>query len=292
MTPRRSESQTRAIEGAGFVLAGAAFVQSSAAVVTPLFGFIGPAAAAGWRFLLGAVVLLALTRPQVRTWTHHQWLATLALGLSTACMGECFYQSIQRIPLGSSVAIEYLGPFLVAALSRRSLRHFSFVALAGIGVVALAHPGGGLTLVGVVFAAGSGAFWAIYAFANHRVGGVTSGFGGLAVSMAIAAVVTLPWSLGSVHRFVAHPDAFGRMLVVAVLWTVCGIGAEMQALRRLSPGIVSVLLALDPAVAFAVGWLLLSQAVTVWDLVGLACVITAGVGVTHDAAGGLAEVAR
>lgn len=63
-----------------------------------------------------------------------------------------------------------------------------------------------------------------------------------------------------------------------------GFGFEMQALRHLRPSIVSVLLALDPAVAFLIGWLLLRERVTAWDLVGLARVVLAGIGVTYDAA--------
>jgi inner membrane transporter RhtA len=286
------EQQRRAIGGAGFVLGGAVMVQWSAAVVKPVFAVIGPSASAGCRFLLGAVVLMVLTRPKFWTWSRQQWVAALALGLSTAFMSMCFYQAIARIPLGGAVAIEYLGPFLVAALAKRSARHFVFVVLAGLGVLALAHPGGGLTLVGVLFAAGSGAGWAAYAFASHRVGGVTLGFQGLAVSMSIAALVTLPMSLGSAHFFVGRPYLFGRMLLVAMMWTVLGLGAELQALRRLKPSIVSVLLALDPAVAFGIGWLLLAQAITAWDVVGLVCVVGAGVAVTYDSARGEIKSAR
>jgi inner membrane transporter RhtA len=287
-----NDPQRRAISGAGFVLVGAIMVQWSAALVKPVFAVIGPSASAGWRFLLGAIVLMALTRPKFWTWTRQQWVAAMALGISTSFMSLCFYQAIARIPLGGAVAIEFLGPFLVAALARRTFRHFALVLLAGLGVLALAHPGGGLTLSGVLFAAGSGAGWAAYAFASHRVGGLTLGLQGLAVSMSIAALVTLPMSLGSAHFFVGRPDVFARMLLVAIMWTVLGLGAELQALRRLKPSIVSVLLALDPAVAFGVGWLLLGQAITAWDLVGLVCVVAAGVTVTYDAARGELRSAR
>jgi inner membrane transporter RhtA len=219
-------------------------------------------------------------------------MGALALGFSIAFMSMCFYQAIARIPLGGAVAIEYLGPFLVAALAKRSLRHFTFVLLAGLGVVALARPGGGLTLAGSLFAAGSGVGWAAYAYAAHRVGETTKGFGGLAVSMSIASVLTLPWSLGSAATLTSHPYLFTRILIVALMATVLGFGAELMALRRLKPPVVSVLLALDPAVAFTIGGLLLSQAVTRWDVVGLVCVVIAGVGVTFDASRGEIGVAR
>ncbi len=277
-------TRRRALAGAGFVLLGAALIQWSAALVKPVFVAVGPSAASAWRFALGAVVLVVLTRPRLRQWNRTQWLGVAALGTSTAFMNLCFYQALARIPLGGAVAIEYLGPFMVAALGKRSWRHLALVGLAGLGVLALARPGGGLTLVGTLFAVGSGVGWAAYAFASHRVGGVTTGFQGLAMSMSIATVLTLPFSIGSAHVILSHPFLLGRISIVAMMATVLGFGAELQALRRLRPSIVSVLLALDPAVAFAFGWMLLHQAITLWDAVGLVCVVAAGVGVTYDAA--------
>jgi inner membrane transporter RhtA len=108
-------------------------------------------------------------------------------------MNQSFYQAINRIHLGTAVAIEYLGPFLVAALGKRSWRHGLFVVIAALGVLCLARPGGGLTALGVVFACGAGCGWAAYTIASHRLGGATEGFEGLAVAMAIAALCTLPF---------------------------------------------------------------------------------------------------
>jgi inner membrane transporter RhtA len=266
------------------MLLGATLIPWSAAIVTPVFSQIGPSATSAWRFLLGAVVLMAFTRPRLAGWTRRQWLGALFLGASVAFMNQCFYQSISRIPLGGAVAIEYLGPFLVAALGKRTPRHLFFVLLAGLGVLAIARPGSGLTVAGILFAGGSGVGWALYVFASHRVGAATEGFGGLGVAMSIAAVLTLPFSIGSSHYVLAHPYLGGRILLVAVMSIVLGFAAEMQALRRVRPAMASVLLSLNPALAFAIGWLLLSEVVTVWDYVGVACVVAAGIGVTWDAA--------
>ncbi len=67
----------------------------------------------------------------------------LAFGTAVAFMNVSFYEAIARIPLGSAVVIEFLGPLLVAALGRRTWQHFGFVLLAALGVVALSHPGVG-----------------------------------------------------------------------------------------------------------------------------------------------------
>jgi inner membrane transporter RhtA len=274
------------------MLMGSTLIPWSSAVATGAFAVLGPMATSGWRFVFGAVVLLVFTRPKVRSWSRRQWLGALALGASITFMNVCFYQAISRIPLGGAVAIEYLGPFLVAALGKRSARHLALVALAGLGVLAITRPGGGLMIAGVLFAAGAGLGWACYAFSSQRVGSLSPGFGGLAVSMSIAAVLTLPMSLGTTSTLVHHPYLVGRIALVAVMSIVLGVGAEMQALRRLKPSIVGVLFSMNPAIAFAVGWLLLNQAIRSWDYVGVACVVVAGVGVTYDAAKSDLEVAQ
>jgi inner membrane transporter RhtA len=274
----------QAVKGAGYLLLGATLIQWSAAIVTRVFGQIGPSATSAWRFFLGAVVLMAFTRPNLRAWTTQQWLGALALGVSVAFMNQCFYQAIARIPLGAAVAIEYLGPFMVSALGRRSARHFAFVILAGLGVLAIARPGAGLNYEGVLFAAGSGLGWASYVFAAQRVGGQAEGFGGLAVSMSIGALVTLPMTIGSSHFVLTHPATLGRLALVAVMAIVLGFACEFQALRRLKPSTAGVLFALDPAVAFAIGLIVLSQSIHPWDLIGMVCVVIAGAGVTYDAA--------
>jgi inner membrane transporter RhtA len=63
---------------------------------------------------------------------------------------------------------------------------------------------------------------------------------------------------------------------------VLGFAAELQALRRLTPAAAGVLMSLDPAIAFVIGALVLHERATPWVLVGLACVVVAGAGVTID----------
>lgn len=284
MTRGRAILDGRTLAGAGFLLLGATLIQWSAAIVIPAFGLLGPSATSAWRFLFGAIVLVALSRPRVWRWSRRQWRGALALGLTTAFMNLCFYQAIARIPLGGAVAIEFLGPFSVAALGRRTPRHLALVGLAGLGVVALTRPGSGLHPLGVLFAVGAGLGWAGYVFASHRVGGLISGFGGLAVSMVVAATVTLPFSMGSLSHVALDPAVLARLAVVATMSVALGFGAELQGLRRVTPALAGVLMSCDPGVAFFVGWLLLAQPVRGWDLVGLVCVVAAGALVTLDSA--------
>lgn len=270
------------VGAAGMVLLGALMVQWSATLVGPIFQVIGPAATSAWRFFIGAVVLLALARPRVRAWSRRQWLGAAFLGATSAVMNQSFFQAIHRIPLGTAVAVEFLGPFTVAALGKRDWRHFLYVSVALLGVLALARPGGGANLAGLLFAALAGLGWAGYAFGSHFVGSEGGDFGGLGVAMGFSVVLTFPFLPLSLHALVRHGLEW-RMILASLMAVVVGFGAEMQALRRLPPTVVSVLLALDPAVAFAVGYVVLRQRVSPWDYLGLALVIVAGVLVTRDA---------
>jgi inner membrane transporter RhtA len=270
------------LAGVGFIIVGASSIQWSAALVQPAFAHLGPVATSGWRFLLGSIILMVVTRPRLREWHREQWRAALILGVTVALMNVCFYQAIARIPLGSAVTIEFLGPLGVAVFGRRSWLHFSFAFLAAVGVVLMAHPGGGVTLAGAIFGLLSGLGWGGYVFAAARVGGATTGFGGLAVSMAVSALVTLPWTMTKLTFVVHHPSLGGRLLLVGLMSIVLGFAAELQALRRLSPAAVGVLMSLDPAIAFVIGALVLHERATPWVLVGLACVVVAGAGVTMD----------
>jgi inner membrane transporter RhtA len=182
------------------------------------------------------------------------------------------------------VAIEYMGPFLVAVFGQRTWRHFAFGVMALAGVLALARPGSGLTLIGGLFAAGAGAGWATYTYASHRVGRVTTGFEGLAVALVVSSAMTVWFIIPTAHVVVSTPHFLAQLFALSIMATVLGFGCELQALRRLPPSDVAVLLALNPAVAYLVGWLILGQSVHPLDVVGIALVTIAGAFVTRDAA--------
>jgi inner membrane transporter RhtA len=267
--------------GAGCVLAGATSIQSSAAIALPAFAVIGAAASSGLRFLLGATILLLVARPSVRGFDRAAWGGVLAFGVAVAAMNVCFFQAVARLPLGTAVSIEFLGPFTLAVVAGSGRRHALYAAVGLLGVVLLARPGGGMTLLGATFALLAAAGWAGYTLASKRLGALTRGVDGGARALGVAAVLTFPLTVG------AFPSLTWSLLVrlaaVALLGVVVGFALELAALRRLSAAQVAVLFSLNPAVAFAVGWLVLGQHVGVAALCGGLCVVAASIGVTSDA---------
>jgi inner membrane transporter RhtA len=267
--------------GAACVLGGATAIQSSAAIGVPCFAVIGAAATSGLRFLFGAVVLATVARPSLRGRTRAGWLGIAAFGIAVAAMNLCFFQAVARLPLGTAVSIEFLGPFTLAVVTGSGRRHGVFAALGLVGVVLLARPGGGVTLVGALFALGAAAGWASYTLASQRLGAVTEGIDGLALAICIAAVLTVGFSIPALTSLTW--SLLARLVSMAVLGVVIGFSLELAALRRLAAAHVAVLFSLNPAIAFGIGWLVLGQHVQLTALAGGLCVVGAGIAVTSDA---------
>lgn len=278
MTTRSGRDAT---VGGGCVLAAATSIQTSAAVGLPAFAVIGAAAASGFRFLLGAVLLVVAVRPSVRGRGREGWLGVVAFGVAAAAMNLCFFQAVARLPLGTAVSIEFLGPFALAVVAGTGRRHALFAALGLAGVVCLARPGGGVTLVGALFALGAAVGWASYVLASRRLGSVTSGVDGLALALCVSAVLLFGFAAPVLHELTW--SLLARLATMALLGVVVGFALELAALRRMDAATVAVLFSLNPAIAFVVGWLGLRQHVGATVLVGGLLVVAASIGVTADA---------
>jgi inner membrane transporter RhtA len=266
--------------GAACVLAAATSIQSSAAIGLPAFAVIGAAATSGFRFLFGATILLLVVRPSPRQVDRTAWLGVIAFGVAAAAMNVCFFQAVARMPLGTAVSIEFLGPFTIAVVAGSGRRHVLYAAIGLLGVVLLARPGGGVTLLGAAFALLAAAGWASYTLASQRLGSLTRGVDGLAFALGVAAVLVFPLTVPAYSSLTW--SLAGRLAAMALLGVVVGFALELAALRRLGAAHVAVLFSLNPAVAFAVGWLVLGQHVSVVALLGGLCVVAASIGVTSD----------
>jgi inner membrane transporter RhtA len=285
--PRRGASRSaRSGPAVLMVLGSCVSLQVGAALAAQLFGNTGPAGTTLLRLGVAALVLLAVARPRVRSWSRPQWRAVAVFGGSLAGMNGSFYASIDRIPLGTAVTIEFLGPLVLAAALSRRARDLGWVLLAAAGVALLGlADGAGLHLdgVGVLFALSAAGFWALYILASARVGALVPGQGGLAVAMAVGALVLVP--VGAHGAAAAFPDPHLLLLVAgtALLASVVPYTLEFAALRRLPERVFGVLLSLEPAVATLAGWLLLGQRTPAVGLLAVGVVVSASVGSTLTA---------
>lgn len=194
-----------------------------------------------------------------------------------AALNFCLYEAIARIPLGTAVTLLFLGPLALALLRSRRRRDIAWVVAATAGVVLLTGGPSGASLAGVAFALGAAASSAVAILVGARLGTQTARLDGLALSVAAAALLTLPVALPAA---VAAPDVGDLAIVAAV--GVLGIGLpyalEFNALRRMGVKTYSILLSLDPAVAGLAGLLLLGQHLSSPELLGIALVMAASAG--------------
>lgn len=251
-------------------------VQLGSALSVPLIPVVGPAGVAWLRLTMGAAVFLLLARPPLRTIRSHDVPLLLALGITTGLMTVTFLAAIERIPLGTAVAIEFLGPLSVAALRSHHARAVAWPVVALVGVVLLTEPWvGDFNAVGVGFAA-LGAFgWATYILLTQRVGDRFAGIGGLSITIPIAAVTA---AVVGVPQAVGHltPGLLAAALGLAILLPVLPFAFEYLALRHMTHTAFGTLMALEPAFGLLLGLLVLHQAPSPLQLVGITLVVVAG----------------
>lgn len=274
--------RTSTIPAPVLMIAAVLSVQFGAALARTQFDAVGPTGAVLLRLLFGALILLIAVRPKVHGWKREQWAAAAVLGVALAGMNSLIYLAIGVIPIGVAVTLEFTGPLLLALVQTRRLADAAWALLAFAGVVLLGFDdGSALPLAGILFALGAGAFWAVYILASARVGKLVPGVEGLAVSMAIGAVIVLPFGAApAAAGAVASPLVLPVFVGVALLSSALPYALEMLALRRLSTRVFGVLSALGPAMAALAGLLVLSQALGTREIIALALVTAASVGVT------------
>jgi inner membrane transporter RhtA len=205
-------------------------------------------------------------------------------GLVLGAMNLCIYESFARIPLGIAVTIEFAGPLgLAVALSRRRL-DLVCAALAAIGIVLLADPGGGaVDAVGVLLALVAAACWAAYILIAQAAGRVFTGGHGVALAMTVAVVVPLVPGIAGAGTDLLKPEFLAIGCAVALMSSVLPYSLETEALRRLPANVFGVLMSLEPAAAAIAGFIVLGQGLRARDVVAIGLVIAASIGVTRAA---------
>src|SRR5215213_4404092 len=231
---------------AGMVLAAASSLQVGAAFAVTLFDELGPGGAAFLRLALAAIVLCAIWRPS----PAGDLRVAAAFGVALGLMNWSIYESIDRIPLGVAVTIEFAGPLAVAVIGSRRPLDGLWIVLAAAGILLLADPGGGsVDGLGVLFALTAAVCWAAY----------IQGGGAL-----------------------AEPDLLGSALVVALASSVLPYSLELEALRRLPAAVFGVLMSLEPAVAALAGFAVLGQDLGAREVLAIAMVVVASAGAAYD----------
>lgn len=248
-----------------------------------------PAPTVAWgRGVAGALVLLVIVRPWRVRWTLRELGQSALFGVVLLGMNLMFYVAIGLLPLGAAVAIEFIGPVLVAAWGGRSARHRVAIALATFGVLCISLVGldwGGERSTaelawGVLAALAAGSLWGTYMVLGSRIVRSRSGIRSLTAGLAAGSVVYAPVGLvaagvtGTITHL-ADPTLLGVLLAVGLLSTVVPYTLDQVTMKRLTTATFALLNALLPVSATVIGVLLLRQLPTWGEVVGIVAVSAA-----------------
>lgn len=268
-------SQTR-VPPWSWAVAAMLSVQLGSALSVDLIDTVGPAGTAWLRLSMGAIVFVAIARPPLRDVRRHDIPGLLGLGITTGLVTISFLAAIERIPLGTAVAIEFIGPLTVAAARSEDRRALTSPAAALVGVVLLTQPWqGAIDPTGVIFAALAAVGWGSYIVLTQHVGDRFTGITALSMTVPIAAttaaVAGIPQAAGHLTPTVAVTAAG-----LALLLPVLPFALEMLALRRITHTAFGTLMSLEPAIGVTLGLIVLNQRPSPIQLLGILTVVVAG----------------
>jgi len=276
-----------------FVLAAMASVQMGASIAKTMFPLVGPMGMVAVRIALGTIVLCLLMRPWRARVTASNWRSLIVYGITLGVMNMFYYLSLNRVPLGIAVAIEFIGPLAVAVFSSRRILDFCWILLAAAGLLLLlpvAHVGVGIDPLGALFALAAGVCWAIYIIFGQKAG-ADHGVQSVPLGSLISAVLVVPVGLFDRGTALLSGSVLLPGLAVGILSTALPYTLEMYALTRLPARTFGILMSIEPAFGALIGVAYLHEWLTTLQWCAIALIIVASVGATASARQSVATVA-
>jgi inner membrane transporter RhtA len=262
------------------LLAAMLCFQMGATLAKSLFPIVGAGGTAALRLAIAAAILLAVWRPWHIRFTRRQLRTLIVYGLAMGWMNYLFYLALSYIPLGITMALEFTGPLAIALFASRRPVDFLWIVLAALGLVALLPLGLGghpLSVLGVLYALGAGACWALYILFGRRAG---AAHGGQITSLGtlIGAVMIVPLGVAQSGAALLAPAILPLALGVAVLSSALPYSLEMYAMPRIPTRTFGVLMSLNPALGAVAGLIFLDETLTLVQWVAIASIVAASAG--------------
>jgi inner membrane transporter RhtA len=256
----------------GLVLLSIISVQFGSALAKSLFAELGPWGVVFLRVAFSTLILFALWRPKWHSQIRQNLGAIVAFGTVLTLMNACFYGSIERIPLGIAIALEFTGPLGLSVLKSQRWLDGLWAALAAVGIV-LITPLSGFEIdsLGIVLALAAGVFWALYILLAADMGQKLSGVEGLTWALAVSTLLLLPMGVITAGSALLDPRLLAMGAGVAMLSTTLPYSFEMVALRSLPVKVFGIMLSLEPMMGVLAGFLVLGEKLSARSL--SACVI-------------------
>ena len=254
--------------------------QIGAALAKQLFPIVGALGTTALRLGLASLMLLMVWRPWRVRPNAREARTIVMYGLAMGWMNLFFYLSLNRIPLGIAVALEFTGPLAVAIATSRRAIDFAWIALAAAGLVVLLPWGREskpLDPAGIAYALAAGVCWALYIVfgqkAGNEHGGQTAALGTLA-----AAIVIMPIGIAQSGTALLSPALLPTACAMALLSSALPYSLEMYALTRLPTRTFGVLMSANPALGALSGLIFLGETLSIVQWGAIASIMFASAG--------------
>ncbi|MFF9780738.1 EamA family transporter [Streptomyces nigrescens] len=249
--------------------------QTGAATGALAFPAIGPAGVVAVRQWVAGLVLLAVGRPRLRSFTWRQWWPVLCLAMVFATMNLSLYTAIDRIGLGLAVTLEFLGPLAVALAASRRLVDLLCALVAGAAVVILTRPQPTTDYAGIALGLVAAVCWASYILLNRLVGARLPGAEGSAAAAGVSALLYLPVGITVLAHHPPSASALGYAATAGILSSAVPFLADLLALRRVPARFFGIFMSVNPVLAALVGLVVLDQTLEGIEWLAVSAIVVA-----------------
>ncbi|UZM16362.1 threonine/homoserine exporter RhtA [Pseudomonas kielensis] len=278
----QSRSLTSTLFPVGLLLIAMASIQSGASLAKSMFPVVGAQGTTTLRLIFASVIMILLLRPWKAKLTARSLQTVAVYGVALGGMNLLFYMSLQTVPLGIAVALEFTGPLAVAIYASRKAIDFLWIGLAIVGLLLLIPTDAGsasIDLMGAGYALAAGVCWALYILFGQKAG-ADNGVQTAALGVMIAAIFVTPFGVAHAGATLLTPSLIPVALGVAVLSTALPYTLEMIALTRMPARTFGTLMSVEPAIAAMSGLLFLNEYLSLAQWMAISCIILASVGAT------------
>jgi len=251
-----------------------------------LFPFVGAEGTTTYRLVFSTLLLMAFRRPWRRAWTWADVPILVLFGATLGLMNLLFYSAIKTVPFGLAIAVEFTGPLAVALWSSKKPLDFVWIVLAVAGMGLILPLGntmgaglqtGAIDPVGIAYALGAGACWAVYIVVGQSVADRIGAFA-TPMGMLVAALLVTPVGISVAGSSLLNPEWMLAGLGIALLSSAIPYSLEMYSLKHLPKQTFSIMLSLEPAVGALAGWLVLSEQLNTQQLGAIGLIMAASMG--------------
>ena len=279
---KQTQHLTSVLLPVGLLLIAMASIQSGASLAKSMFPIVGAQGTTTLRLIFASLIMLLILRPWRAKLTAKSLKTVIVYGIALGGMNFLFYMSLQTVPLGIAVALEFTGPLAVAIYSSRRAIDFVWIALAITGLLLLIpvdESTHGIDLLGAGYALGAGVCWALYILFGQKAG-ADNGVQTAALGVIIAALFIAPIGIVHAGATLLTPSLIPVAIGVAVLSTALPYTLEMVALTRMPTRTFGTLMSIEPAFGALSGLLFLNEVLSFVQWMAILCIIMASVGAT------------